>query len=187
LARVFSILFLSIFFTQSVWAGETSVLGHENLQSPVVVNANLNSPTKGKSELQPSFKLESTARLADRAEKLRIANNSAQALPAFQELVRRQPKNSRYRAGLGNVYCQLNRLEEAKQEFDHAISLNPKNVEVHKFLALYYIRRQDMKSARLEYKKLLALDPRHNCKCGGIQRLLGIEKGKPKPVRKAAK
>ena len=88
-------------------------------------------------EIRPSQPMTATQQLAlhtpecEQAEKEALAAMSARdsqnKLFHFRRALRLCPDNANYHNGMGEVYVSINRLEDARYEFNEALRLNPKH------------------------------------------------------------
>lgn len=67
---------------------------------------------------------------------------------------------STVRSNLGAAYAQLNRLDEAENEYARALELYPRNGQARTNLGFLYLRRQQADRAEAVFSEVLGSDPR---------------------------
>lgn len=82
-----------------------------------------------------------------------------QAIAAYRELLKQQPKSFEAHANLGAALAHVGRMDEAIGEYRAALKLNPGNTAVAGNLALASYKKGDFASAAAEFEKLLKRDP----------------------------
>lgn len=82
-----------------------------------------------------------------------------QAQTVFQGLVALDPYESSFHTGLGAVYQNLNRLEEALIEYDRALSLNERDLAARCNRAEIRVQQQDFDAAAEDIKQIALMDP----------------------------
>jgi cytochrome c-type biogenesis protein CcmH/NrfG len=79
----------------------------------------------------------------------------------LKQTVDKDPKDSRSRIELGNVYFDAERFEDAAKWYEAALQIDPSNVSVSTDLGIsyYYLNQPDR--ALAQFEKSLGLDPSH--------------------------
>ncbi|NCP03175.1 MAG: tetratricopeptide repeat protein, partial [Deltaproteobacteria bacterium] len=70
-----------------------------------------------------------------------------QAMDAFGNVIRLDPKNPQIHNNLGIIYAQKGMFQEALGSFEKALSLDPYNADVHYNISRLFYMQKDFKSA----------------------------------------
>jgi len=62
--------------------------------------------------------------------------------------------------GLGHLYAQTKRYDEALAKMEQALTVNPKNISAYMLTGIIHEQRADIPKARVAYEKVLELNPR---------------------------
>lgn len=87
------------------------------------------------------------------------ANLQEQAILAFEQCVRVDPRMSKAQINIGYIYDQQGEREKAIQAFQRAIEMNPTSVESHCNLGAAYGDLGRKREAIEEFKRAIELDP----------------------------
>jgi Flp pilus assembly protein TadD len=82
-----------------------------------------------------------------------------EAVKAFQQAARLNPKDSDAFYNLGNSYSRLKRYDEAINAYKEAIKLKPDDGEAHLRLAVLYLEQGNREAATAEYNTLKGMNP----------------------------
>ena len=82
-----------------------------------------------------------------------------QALAAFAEAAKLNPKDAEPHVSAGALLEQQNQWDEAAREYQAAAALDPKNTEPLAGLANVYSKQNKLPEAEAQLRKLLAMDP----------------------------
>jgi tetratricopeptide (TPR) repeat protein len=97
----------------------------------------------------------------------------AEAVKAYEELVKQNPDDGALRASLGGALGALGRLDEALQQLNRAIELEPLNAESYHNLAVIYERQGQRPAAIKEYRTALRYNPQYEPSRRALERLTG--------------
>ncbi len=94
------------------------------------------------------------------------------AVRAFQNAVKRRPKDAEFHAGLARAYAQLyGDNDQTVHEFEKAIELQPKSADYPAELALYYLQHNHREAAEKWVTAALALDEKNRTALRAKKRL----------------
>jgi tetratricopeptide (TPR) repeat protein len=85
----------------------------------------------------------------------------AEALAAFGEALRRNPKDSRALAGLARCSGRLGRYEAALSWYDQALAQTPNDARLWSGRAIALYRRGDLPQAAASFRRAVEIDPRY--------------------------
>jgi tetratricopeptide (TPR) repeat protein len=79
----------------------------------------------------------------------------------LERQARAQPENSAVRAGLGDLYFDAERFDEAIPWYEAALTLDATNADVSNNMALAYFATTEVDRALRQLERSLAIDPRN--------------------------
>ena len=82
-----------------------------------------------------------------------------EAIPLYEEVLRRDPTFEQAHYNLGYTYYRFGNLAEARQELQRAITLNPLDSFAYIHLGLIAMREHDLASAENFIRKAIQIDP----------------------------
>lgn len=85
-----------------------------------------------------------------------LSTDRQRAFVSFQKAVQANPGNRDAHYGLGHIYAQQGKYEEAEAEFRKVLSIDADHAESHTYLGQVLSRRQKWPEAIVEYKAALA-------------------------------
>ena len=80
---------------------------------------------------------------------------------AFKTVAEKEPKNPLPRVGLGNMYFDAARYDEAIKWYTEALKLSPKDANISTDLGYAYFAINDPDRALEQFERSLAIDPKH--------------------------
>jgi Flp pilus assembly protein TadD len=116
--------------------------------------------------------------LEQTALQLKAAGRFDEAIAAFTQLIRLQPKNHGHHYNLGNTYLAANRQSEAVEPYRRAIRLAPRFALAHNNLGVVLMATGQTAHAAASFARAVSLDPANV----GAQHLAGhclLHAGKP--------
>ncbi|RIK37128.1 MAG: hypothetical protein DCC58_18415 [Chloroflexi bacterium] len=95
------------------------------------------------------------------AEILANSGRASEAIPLFEEAVRRRPDDPAIRLAFGRALLRTNNLFDAELQLTRAVELDPENQAAAFYLAQVYEARgaDDAESARVWYQRAIDLNP----------------------------
>ncbi len=137
--------------------------GGEGLQATIVVQSGNTSKagtkTGGVEATDDQAKI--VADLLKKANALLQDNKLSEAIAAYQDALRADPKNIDAFLGLGWTQIQMNKFEDAEVSMRKAIAHDEKNATAHYWLAVSLFRRDRGGDAMTEFEKSLELNPKN--------------------------
>lgn len=106
-----------------------------------------------------------------RGNELFRAQNWAKAVEAYEEAVKRAPKNAAIRNNLSAVLCKIMDFSGAKREIEKALELDPKYVKAWARKGDIEFMVKDFHKAMESYKKGLAVDPENAACIEGLRKV----------------
>jgi len=97
----------------------------------------------------------------------------AEALAAYQRLVKTEPEDATLRTSLAGALGALGHYDEAMKQLDAAIRIDPLNVEAYHNRGVVFERRNDTKSAIEEYRRAVRYSPQYEPSRRALLRLAG--------------
>jgi serine/threonine-protein kinase len=94
----------------------------------------------------------------DRAYSLYYDSNLAEALPDLDHVLSINPKHSKALYLRAQVYEGLNRVADARRDFDAAAAIAPDDKDIVRERALFFVRQGDYVAALADADRLVALD-----------------------------
>jgi len=88
-------------------------------------------------------------------------NVFANELSLWSETIRISPFSSIAHNGLGHVYFENGKLDEAMDQFKKTLQINPYYVTAHNNLGLVYFEKGKIDEAIVEYRRALEINPNH--------------------------
>ncbi|MFO0775859.1 MAG: tetratricopeptide repeat protein [Nitrospiraceae bacterium] len=85
-----------------------------------------------------------------------LSSDRQRAFVSFQKAVQMNPKNRDAHYGLGHIYAQQGKYEEAEASFRKVLSIDPEHSESHTYLGQVLTHRARWAEAVEEYKAALA-------------------------------
>jgi Flp pilus assembly protein TadD len=79
----------------------------------------------------------------------------------LKQSAERDPKDTRVRIELGNLYFDSERFEEAARWYEAALKIDPRNVSASTDLGISYYYMNQADRALSQFERSLAIDPRH--------------------------
>jgi tetratricopeptide (TPR) repeat protein len=79
----------------------------------------------------------------------------------LKQAAARDPKDSRVRIELGNLYFDSEHFSEAARWYEEALQLDPRNVSTSTDLGISYYYMNQADRALSQFERSLAIDPRH--------------------------
>ncbi len=98
-----------------------------------------------------------------------------QALDAFAEASRLEPRNPEPHLSAGQLLEKQNQLDGAAKEYEAAAALDPKSIEPVVALSVVYTKQQKYPQAEAMLRKLLAADPQNQVVRTQLGRILAAE------------
>jgi tetratricopeptide (TPR) repeat protein len=83
-----------------------------------------------------------------------------EAVKAFQQATRLNPKDSDAFFNLGNSHSRLKQFDAAIEAYKEAVKLRPEDGEAHLRLAVLYLEKGNRGAAEAEFNTLQGLDPK---------------------------
>jgi predicted AlkP superfamily phosphohydrolase/phosphomutase/Tfp pilus assembly protein PilF len=97
----------------------------------------------------------------------------AEALAAYERLVKLEPDDATLRTSMAGALGALGRYDEAMKQLDAAIRLDPLNVEAYHNRGAVFERRNDPKRAIEEYRRAVRYSPQYEPSRRALERLTG--------------
>ena len=101
------------------------------------------------------------------------AGRYAEAVEAYEGLVRQHPEDSGLQTSLAGALGALGRLDEALEHLDVALRLDPINPEAHHNRAVIFERQGKREAASEEYRTALRYNPQYEPSRAALIRLTG--------------
>jgi predicted AlkP superfamily phosphohydrolase/phosphomutase/Tfp pilus assembly protein PilF len=103
----------------------------------------------------------------------------AEALAAYERLVKLEPEDATLRTSMAGALGALGRYDEAMKQLDAAVRLDPLNVEAYHNRGVVFERRNDPKAAIQEYRRAVRYSPQYEPSRKALQRLTGTSDVNP--------
>ena len=101
-----------------------------------------------------------------------ILNHCLEHIQAYEDAVKRAPKNATIRNNLAAALCKVMDFNGAKREIEKALDLDPKYVKAWARKADIEVLMKENHKAMESYKKGLALDPSNKSCREGLQKVM---------------
>ena len=95
----------------------------------------------------------------EQAEQLHREGALKKAEQAYNDVIQKEPENSRAHLSLATLHHQTENLDQAEHHYKQALSLEPENAAYHCSLGMLHMQRGNSEEAIASFRQSIALDP----------------------------